>query len=143
LVKLIRLSHLTGNYLYEKRAEELIISFTGEVKLSPVSYCFFLVGLESFILPYYDLIIMGGDNREEIKEILKLLRNEYRPDVSVLFIPESRADSDYKELIKLTNFMKEYQRIDNKTTVYICRDYTCQLPVRTAVEVKRVLSKKK
>lgn len=139
LMNLVKLSHLTGNHLYEEKAEELVKTFANQVKQNPVSYSLFLLGLENILLPYYDLIIVGEKEDKGVKEILDFLKENYRPNVSILFIPPNKESKDYNDLINIAGFVKDYQQIDNKTTFYLCKDYTCQLPVTEIDEVKNAL----
>ncbi len=82
-----------------------------------------------------DEIAITGDLRSQgTKDKLKALRTEFIPNKVVLF----KAIDD-SELVKLASFVKGMKIIDNKTTLYICRDFTWSTPTTDTGRLRTML----
>ncbi len=139
LANLIRLSHLTGNQELEEKANDMVKTFSEKVRVAPTAYCQFLLGLQKLLLPYYDIIIVGEKDGKITKDVLNIIRENYTFNISVILIPTDRTSQEYKELEKRVSSIKNYKQVQNKTTMYICKDYSCNLPVTDVDEVAEIL----
>ncbi len=139
LSNLIRLSHLTGNQLLEEKANDMLKTFSEKVRIAPTAYCQFLIGLQKHFLPYYDIIIVGEKDDKTTKDVLNIIRKNYTFNLSVILVPTDSTSKEYKELEKRISFIKNYKQVQNKTTIYICKDYSCNLPVTDVDEVAEIL----
>lgn len=140
LCNLLRLSHLTGDQELEEKANDMVKTFSQKVSVAPTAYCQFLIGLQKLFLPYYDIIIVGRKDDSVTKDVLTIIRENYTFNLSVILIPADRTSQEYKELKKRISFIKNYKQIQNKTTMYICKDYSCNLPVTDVDEVVEILN---
>ena len=57
--------------------------------------------------------------------LLRRLRGLYLPTKVVLFRPGGRANPPIAEL---ADFMRYPQALEGRATVYVCRNYACELP---------------
>jgi SagB-type dehydrogenase family enzyme len=135
LWNLVRLSHLSGNQKFIDFAEKTIKTFSKTVAFSPASYSFFLIGLSSLLYPYYDLVIVGDDNNKKTKEVLDFLRKNYLPNLVITL----KSYQNKEEISKIVDFLNHYQEVDNQTTLYLCKDYSCSPPVSTLEELITLL----
>jgi len=135
LWNLVRLSHLSGNQKFIDFAEKTIKTFSKTVAFSPASYSFFLIGLNSLLYPYYDLVIVGDDNNKKTKEVLDFLRKNYLPNLVITL----KSYQNKEEISKIVDFLNHYQEVDNQTTLYLCKDYSCSPPVSTLEELITLL----
>ncbi len=78
-------------------------------------------------------MVVGRRNSEDSQEILNILRSEFLPNKVVLFVESSDLASTTGIL---PDFVKDYTMINDKATVYVCENFSCQQPTN---DVKKVL----
>ncbi len=139
LWNLIRISHLTADYQLAERASDMIKAFSEKIKVAPTAYCQFLIGLQSLLLTYYDLIIVGNKDDEVTKKILNFIRENYNPNLSIIIVPPDKNTKMYRDIANSTEIIHNYKQIQGKTTIYICKDYNCNLPVTEPEEVFNII----
>jgi len=122
---LIKLSHITGQIELEKMAEEMSKTFSNSIKKHPSSYSQFLTALNSLFGPFNDLVLAGNKEKKDFNNLLNTLRSEYILDKVIVYRPVNIEDI---KIEKMADYLKKYKNIDNKTTVYVCQNYTCKLP---------------
>lgn len=142
LWNLIRLSHLTGDHKLEEKADILVQAFYNKVKKAPSAYTQFLTGLQGILYPYYDLIIIGNKDDEIVIEILDFIRNNYISNLSILLIPPDINSKDYMKTACLIKHVNNYKMIENKVTIYLCENSSCNLPITEAPVLFSILKKK-
>ena len=121
---IIRLGELTGNSLYSQKAEKLLDSIAGIVEPSPSHYSFMMMSL-NYLLSSRKQTVILCENIQEIKSTLSELRKEYDPNETFLVIDKPRKKT-YDSLIEYT---KQMTLIEEKATIYRCRDFACEKPV--------------
>ncbi|MCG8512661.1 MAG: thioredoxin domain-containing protein [Halanaerobiales bacterium] len=131
---LVRIAHLTGQHKYQEMALEISRVFSQRIKSSPSIFSQFLLGLTALLDPFYDFVIVGEKDEQETDHFLaEIKKHQLRNKVILL-----KQQGDQK-IASLAKFTTEYKKIDNKTTVYICKDYSCQLPVTTVDRMNEAL----
>ncbi|UCF99500.1 MAG: thioredoxin domain-containing protein [Spirochaetaceae bacterium] len=136
LLDLIRLGRMLQNRDYEDRAAALIRSTSRLVETSPLAFTFLLSAVDFQIGPSFEVVITGDPSAEDTKGLVRSLRGEFVPNKVLLFRPAGEAQPDIAELAPFTRFQVG---IDGKATVYVCRDYACELPITTGEEMLRLL----
>lgn len=132
LWNLVRLSHLTGSRKLEQKAYEMSRTFSRQVNDSPSVHTMFLIGYNSLTGPFFDVVIAAPD-REKAAEMLEEVRKKYIPRLTIIYhLAETEEDPSIDEI---SSFIKDYNMVENKTAVYICRDYTCQLPLTDKAQI--------
>jgi len=135
LLNLIRLSRFTSNIYFEKKASVLVNSFSGYVSKSPSAFCMFMCGLD-FLFSASTEVVIVSDHKDNIaNKGINLIRNVFNPN-KVVILKFDNTTTDYSELLSFTNYMKMK---DNNTTFYVCRDYTCNQPVNSLIELEKLL----
>jgi len=135
LLSLIRLSRFTSNIYFEKKASVLVNSFSGYVSKSPSAFCMFMCGLD-FLFSASTEVVIVSDHKDNIaNKGINLIRNVFNPN-KVVILKFDNTTTDYSELLSFTNYMKMK---DNNTTFYVCRDYTCNQPVNSLIELEKLL----
>jgi len=130
-LNLIRLSRMTGKTIYEEKAAALARTFSSHEEGTPSHNTMFLTALDFFFGPANEIAIVGGPNSEETKDMLHAIRKRFVPNKVMLL-----KKAGQKKLEKVAGFTKNMKTIDNKTTVYICRNFVCNKPI---TEMKEVL----
>jgi len=134
-LNLIKLSRMTGKTHYEEKAATLARAFSSHEEGTPSHNTMFLTALDFFIGPAYEIVIVGNPNSEETKNMLHAIRTRFVPNKVMLL-----KEVDQKDLENLPGFTKDMKTIDNKTTVYICRNFVCNKPITEIEEVLEILA---
>jgi len=134
-LNLIKLSRMTGKTHYEEKAATLARAFSSHEEGTPSHNTMFLTALDFFIGPAYEIVIVGNPNSEETKNMLHAIRTRFVPNKVMLL-----KEVDQKDLENLAGFTKDMKTIDNKTPVYICRNFVCNKPITEIEEVLEILA---
>ncbi len=135
LLNLIRLSRFTSNIYFEKKAYVMVKYFSGYVSKSPSAFCMFMCGLDFLFSASTEVVIVSDHKDNHAIKGINLIRSVFNPN-KVVILKSDNTTTDYSELLSFTNFMKMK---DNNTTFYVCRDYTCNQPVNSLIELEKLL----
>jgi hypothetical protein len=127
---LVRLSAITGNANYHTIAEKTLSFFHTRSERHPYAMPELIVGAMRFETPG-PLIVLVGEI-DSLHELRQTISRFYLPDAVVL-----RADQESP----IDPFYKELPQVDGLPTVYLCQNYTCELPVTSAEALEALLSK--
>lgn len=133
MLNLVRLFKITGNESLSIKAEKLMKAFSITVKEMPTAYTYFLCAVDYLIGPSYEVIIVGDEHDSTTQLMINSIRKEFIPNIVLLLKPKS-------EPYKLTNiapYTKNLTCIDGITTAYVCKDFSCNLPI---CDVNKLLS---
>ncbi|UCD01751.1 MAG: thioredoxin domain-containing protein [Promethearchaeota archaeon] len=125
MLNLLRLSYITGNHELEEKADILLRVFSNKIKASPLAYTQFMVAIDFAIGPTYSLVIAGDSDAEDTLDLIKLIQQEYIPNKVII---HRKTEHESPDMDKLSNFIKFFIKLDNKTTAYVCINKTCQPP---------------
>lgn len=128
---LLRLTMLTGNTSFERRASDLARLYAGLLEQSPAGYTFFLSGLCLLFGPSTEIVISEGPEGDPAKNIADALNTRYLPFTVVLL----KNSGNENALAKIAPFTREMGPIDRKTAVYVCSRHACSVPVTGVKEL--------
>jgi hypothetical protein len=131
-----RIARLTGNTELENKALELSKAFSDQVNKMPSGYTQMIVGLDFVIGPSYEIVIVGNKDKNNTKKIIQNLNSIYQPNKVVIL---KEINSKDVSIEKLVPFIKDYSQIKNQTTIYVCKNQQCQLPVTDIEKMKQIL----
>ncbi len=136
-MNMIRLARMTGRTDLEQRAEALIHAFGGQVSRAPSG--------STVMLMAHDLagndgqeIVIAAASPEEAADLLAEVRRRFLPRSVLLF----RPTRDAEQLIGLSPFVENNTAVDNMPTAWVCRNFTCEMPVHTPGEFAMLLDKR-
>ncbi len=135
ILNLLRLSRISGNTEYEKKASRIISAFSKTINYSPSSYTQFLVALDFAFGPSFEIIISGEKNSFDTMEMLETLNKYYLPNKIVIL--NSINDEEIKSIAPFTINQKQ---IEHKTTVYVCKNYECKMPITKKADLEKLLN---
>jgi hypothetical protein len=129
-MSLLRLGRAVDHTL-EVKAEQLFKAFAPLVGKNPSSYTYLLCALDYSIGPSYEVVVAGEPTSEDTKHLLDDLRRSFAPNkVLMLRTP------DLDDVLGYTSTMTI---VDEKPTIYICRNRICRTPLTDTKEVFREL----
>ena len=135
---LLRLNKLTANTTYDDYANSLNSAFKKNIEQSPTASSQFLSGLTFSFSTSYEIIIVGNKEDAKTKEMIKAINSKHIPNKVVLLID---TKSSREKINKLAPFTKDYVSINDEPTVYVCKNYVCNLPTTDIDKMMEMLSK--
>ncbi len=120
---LLRLSHLTGNDEFRRRAEKSLHAFVPKMKAQPTIAPQMLVALGRWLAEPEQVVIRCLQINPEVHRMLAECRKKFSPLKMVVAIPDASADA----LQRTAPFLAGLERRGN-ATIYECRNFVCELP---------------
>lgn len=120
-----RLGILTGNQDYQQLSTEMLLRVREAVQKYPSSFSRWASALMSELYPFYELAVLG----EEALSTAKGVNSLYMPNKVLM------ASVDGDESVPL---LAGKGGLDD-TNIFVCKDYACELPVKTIRQVKEMV----
>lgn len=121
---LFGLGKLYSNIKYIEHAKQMLMNVKDEMIRYAGGYSNWGLLLLSFVYPFYEVAVIG----KEALAMAAELNSNYLPNKIVAATQENSSmpllDGRFKE---------------NETSLYVCTDFTCKLPVNTAEEAKKII----
>jgi uncharacterized protein len=135
ILNLLRLSRLTGNMVYEERANEAIKAFSNTIESGPASFSNSLTAIDFALNKSYEIVIAADSSDDNSNAIIQSLQKEFIPGKVLLL----RSAEYNDKLFKAAPFTENQKPVNGKTTIYVCSGFTCSNPVHTVEEVLNLL----
>ena len=130
---LLQMSGYTMNYEWQEIAEETILAMREKMALSPLGYGKWLQAADLFVGPLNELALIGLLEDQEMQILLAAINQEYRPR-SILAQGNPPIEASAPEILQ------NRPPVQNRSTVYLCRDYVCLEPVTTKEALIKILN---
>ncbi len=121
---------------YNRKIREILSYFKEELTQSPTNHPRML---ENFLRYSQNkiqvILIYKGKISTEVESIQRYLRSEFLPNVTWLILEEKIAKYLEQHITGLKN-----RNADTSHLIYVCQNFTCNLPVRTLTEMKNLIS---
>lgn len=124
---LLLLGHIKYDKTAQKKAKKMLTSMIKFTSETPYSYAKWNSLLLQTTYPFYEVAIVG----DKAKNLVAVMGNQYVPNILLV---GSTAESE------LALFEGRYA--EDGTYIYVCRDNTCKLPVKTVKEAIGLLGGK-
>lgn len=121
-VMLTRLGYLTGETHYLDHAEEMYYAFYDDIHRYAAGSPFFLQSLQLMENPTTEVVILGDRKDSELQGFIEKLQNSFLPNKTLLVANHS------EDFTRIAPFAKEYKKMGNQATVYICENFACKQP---------------
>lgn len=136
MYNLIRLARITGKMDLEEKAKQIGKTFSTQISKITYGYTQMMVGLDFVIGPSFEIVIVGDKDKQETQKIIQSINSIYLPNKVIILKEPDIKNSLIEELIP---FIKDYNQIKNKVTIYICKNQICQLPITDIEKMKEFL----
>ncbi len=134
LSNLLKIGRITANTELEDKADQLIELFSSQVKRAPTGFGQFLQGVHFALSPSHEIVIAGQKEDEITTKMLDRIQSSFLPN-KVLLLNEP----DNKDIHSLAPYTEEQAMKDGKPTAYVCRNYSCELPVNDPEKMMELL----
>jgi uncharacterized protein YyaL (SSP411 family) len=129
---LLRLHHHTGREEYRERAETLLQLYARQMREQPFGFANLLCVADLYTATPHEIVLVGAPDAPETAALLQQIGRVYLPNRTLRVIaPEGAGD--------LPEWLRGKGRVDERTTVYVCRSMTCSPPATTWEELRPLL----
>ena len=125
---LILMGQLTGEGRYTDQAAQMTASLSHAMTQYPRGFGHWLGNAWLLAAGSREIAIVGDPTQADTQALLTIVRSEFRPN-TVAAVGETGA----------IPLLAERTQIDNQPTAYVCRNFTCNLPVTTPAALRRQL----
>jgi uncharacterized protein YyaL (SSP411 family) len=130
---LLILSAFEGNSTWQSLAEIMLSEFQDLFSRYPTAFGNWLKALNWAVEPIHQVVITYPESQPRPLAILDLVNQKFRP-ASVLCCSSSPLPQDGPQILS------QRQPIQDKPTVFICRNFFCELPLSNFDEIKARLA---
>jgi uncharacterized protein YyaL (SSP411 family) len=123
---LLRLAALTGERRYEEAGVGVFALFGKPAVEHPDAFAHLLRALDFHLSPTREVALVG----DELSELAAVLREQPRPHLVLAGGPESSEQPP---------LLQGRTAVDGKPAAYVCENFSCQLPVTTPEELRKLL----
>jgi uncharacterized protein len=121
-LQLLRLAHLTGDLSLIEKVTELHRAFKRQVESYPSGHTYFLQSLLAMEAKNTEIVILGNETEDKVQKLLSELQQGFYPFFTILY-------ADNPDSFKgVADFATQYKKFNDSSTVYICKDFTCDKP---------------
>ncbi|SDW00175.1 hypothetical protein SAMN05421781_0047 [Marinococcus luteus] len=128
-VQLMRLARLAGNMEFERTAEKTWEAFSASIEQVPTAFGHLMQGLVLFHGDRKEVVIRPAQDDEAFR-VKTYIQRAFHPEVT------SVVAEDGTDLSRAAPFVEDYPVQDGKTTIYVCRDFSCHAPVHSTESMK-------
>jgi len=129
VLDLLRLAEMTGCEKYATAAEQTLRFHAGHLHDQPGALPHLMIAAAMWLSPRPRIVIAGDMNSPEGLRLLHAAHSVYQP---------------FKVILGTTGpvdpFARTLRALDGAPTAYVCKGTTCQPPVKTAAELRKILS---
>ena len=143
---LLRLYHFTQDQSFLEISIKIMNAYAQKAAENPFAFGYLLNTLYMFIQKPIEIIVLDNNNQTN-SELNRFIEEKFLPEALFVTI---RNKTLLENLSKHYSFFKGKEFLDNRTDimqdaqkntlVFICKDFTCSLPLKTVKEVESVLS---
>jgi uncharacterized protein len=128
-LNLLRLAQLTGRNEFRHSAERLFSAFGPRLSTVPVAIPKMLVACDFLLSDPRQVIIAGDRGAPETNELIRTVQARFDPHRITMLVDTEETRQFLSEGIPSIGAMTKQ---DGHAAAYVCRNYTCQLPVSEA-----------
>ncbi|WP_331489727.1 thioredoxin domain-containing protein [Tepidibacter hydrothermalis] len=121
-MNMLRLAKLTGNQELEEKAMSQFNLFAGKIKENPNSYSYFMMAFLFSNIDTKEVVIVGDRNNKDTQTMLENINSRFLPFTTVIL------NNGNPKLYEKVPFVKNQGMIDDKTTAYLCENFSCNRP---------------
>jgi uncharacterized protein YyaL (SSP411 family) len=125
-MNLLRLARMTGRVEFRESAERTLAAFASRLALAPVAIPQMLTACEFLLGEQREIILAGRLDSAEMRALVRELHTRFVPNRVVLLVDSVETQ---RALACGIPSVASMNPVEGRAKAYVCRDYTCQLPV--------------
>ncbi len=138
ILNLLRLAHYTNDQSLAATARKSL-SFFGERLLNAAHAApQLLAALDFSLSKATQIIIVGSENDPHTADLLREIHSHFLPGKIMILADVGAGQATLSSFIP---FVETLKKIDDRPTVYVCENYSCQLPTSDPAILSSLLSR--
>lgn len=134
---LVRLSHLTLQESWGDKLEALFKAFSAQIVSRPSSYAQMMTAFDFAVGPSNEIVIAASLENKNVDEMVKEIYGRFIPNKVIVLRPIDGQGAE--AIIKISPFVRNQMPIEEQTTVYVCENHVCKLPIRELKKFQALL----
>jgi len=134
---LVRLSQLTLQNQWSEKLEQLFMHFAEEITQRPSVYGQMMIALDYAIGPSQEIVIAAQERDGMVEQIHDKIYDYFIPNKVILLRTTDKVEE--KEIVALAPFVENQLPLGGDTTVYLCENHVCKLPVKEVDKFEELL----
>ncbi len=130
---LLRLYSFTFREEFKDCVLKTVSSFGSDLADHPSAYSLTVTAVMNLYAASREIVICGNPEDETTKQVLKMTNRYYKPFTSVV------VNDNTEEIYSINAALKDYKQINDKTTVYVCKNNSCSTPACSLEELEKLL----
>ncbi|KGP90530.1 hypothetical protein N780_03745 [Pontibacillus chungwhensis BH030062] len=130
-LQLLRLARLTGDVRKEEVVNHTIASFTDDLVKYSDGHAYFLQTYLLIQSSAKEVVVLKSEGDDGMNELLRSLQEDFHPELTYL------VGDSVERLASLAPFTADYKKIHNRSTAYICENFSCMPPTTEVAEAIR------
>ncbi len=135
VLNLLRISRITGEISYEEKANRILRVFSRAINASPAAFSQALTAYDFAAGSSKEIVIVGNPEDEKTKQLILKIREKFIPNKIVLLKNPDKKN----ELENIAPYTKSFSALNSKASVYVCKNFTCSLPVNNSDDLEKLL----
>jgi uncharacterized protein YyaL (SSP411 family) len=136
IMNLLRLSQMIGSKRYQEMASRSLMCFGEMMEKNPLAVPQLLTALDYRLSKPMQIVFAGAKEHPLVSEMLDEIHSRFQPQKVLLFADGSKGQEFLSQYV---HFYEDLPADENHPTVYICQNYTCELPISDVQKLKRAL----
>ncbi|MDR3782100.1 MAG: thioredoxin domain-containing protein [Candidatus Nitrosotalea sp.] len=128
---MLRLYHITGDKKYLDVSIKVMGSLAMMAAENPFGFGQLLNAMYSYLLKPLEITVINSSN----SDIKNYLTKKFIPEAILILISKKEELENLKQL----QFFAGKEFDGNKTKVYVCKDFTCSLPLETVSDIEKLV----
>jgi uncharacterized protein len=137
-MNLARLARIFDRKEFQHAAARVLGAFHVALERMPAALPQMLAALDATVTEPVQIVLAGEKDRPETAELLRVIRKRYLPNKVVLLADGSEGQNWLAQHIEALRLMAP---VHGQTAVYVCQNFTCELPVTEAEQLAQVLER--
>jgi uncharacterized protein YyaL (SSP411 family) len=129
VMNLLRLAQMTNRPGFRESAQKTFAAFAPRLSHVPVAVPQMLAACEWVLGQPREIILVGEKDGADTRALLRVLRRRFVPNRIVLLVDSVETQ---KVLAAGIPSIEPMTKLEGRAGAYVCRNYTCQLPVSEA-----------
>ncbi len=139
VLSLLRVGRMTMDKQLEDWAGKTLNTFSAQLARYPSGFAQMMIALDFVIGPAQEIVIAGDENVQITQEMIREIYSGFLPNKVVIL--HSSSGGAMKKIEALSPFTKNQVSLNGRTTVYVCKNYVCDLPTVEIGKLKQLLEK--
>ncbi len=136
VMNLLRLAQVTNRADLRESAERALAAFAPRLSAAPVGLPQMLVACEFFLGEPRQIVLVGEREGVDTQALVRTFYSRFVPNRVVLLVD---SEATRRGLAAGIPAVGQMQKVDGRAAAYVCRNYTCQLPVSGPAEFAELI----